>query len=651
MEGRAKLLGRCLAGPRASIAVCRLLLAAGLLAVMLFASLPAQAQTPHIAIGEVTFSHQGPDNTREYIEIANLGDSPWNPNDHWIMRVADPDDVTQLFVRILGVDPVPPGGVLLVEWGRPIEGVDCTSKGNIFCTGRENFSVDELRPEMSLAVFAPTADNAEPTVAEGTMLAYYFQGNVDNIDRETHGYDKAVAGKLWKDGDAVPTADLLEWGAALRMAPGPYPSEHGRRAADYYVTLSGFPSLNSPNDRDFREVTPYAPPPNTMNRPGTPGRPNYLHPGQPIPGQLTAGIFTVYARAAVATLASNTPPSGIQVVVWDPNGTPASSLYANNTWGPWLRIEGAPAVDALTVLNNPQRATRTLIMKSRADGALLMSTAGGDREKGFGPAAPMGLKAGFAAAAAADPVTGNEHYVAVDAGNGTIMHAVNENGKLGAWQPIAGVTTNAPVAAQWVTDGATLHVVAWNGDQLVLNRLGADGKFGAWQNLGAVSGRPEGIAPVAVWNPQAKRLEVFAAAGSEVQHRRLELTGAGEAKVASELKIPITTDKEVAVAVNPDSGLVRLLARGGGPEPGLSPRVDGEPGGAQSGFVLESLFDGTAWSAPKRLGTGRLPGPSPATPLFSRPVGLLNLFDASTGRFQELLIGEDAQIYHNAPTQ
>jgi hypothetical protein len=232
------------------------------------------------------------------------------------------------------------------------------------------------------------------------------------------------------------------------------------------------------------------------------------------------------------------------------------------------------------------------------------------------------------------------------------MHALNENGNLGPWQAIPGVTTNAPVAAYWNPDPAGLHVVAWNGNQLVFNRRGADGQFGAWQNLSApVSGRPEGIAPVAVGNPQARRVEVFAAAGSEVRHLRIEVSAAGEAKVVSEARIPILTNKEVAVAVNPDSGVVRVLARGGGPEPGLNPRVGNEAGGAQSGFVLESTFDGSAWSAPKRLGTGRLPGPSEATPLFSRPVGLLNMFDASTGRFQELLIGEDAQIYHNAPSQ
>jgi hypothetical protein len=657
MEARAKLLDRCFAHLHGPAWAGRMLLAASLLAVTLLAAPPALAQAPRIAIGELTFSHQGPDNAREYIEIANLGDTPWNPNNHWILRVADPDDVTQLFVRIQGVDPVPPGGVLLVEWGRPLtdpagDATACTTKGNLFCTGRENsageaFSVDELRPEMSLAVYAPTTNNEPPSVADGTMLAYYFQGDVANIDRDAHGYNKAVQSKLWKDGDAVPTGDKLEWGVGLRMGPPPYPATHGTSAADYFLQLSGFPTLTNAG---FDLVRPPAPSPATKNRPGTPGQPNYLHPGQPLPGQIAANFWSVRVQAFPVSLAQNAPPAAMQVVALGNDGRVATSLFNNNAWSPLTPLADVKEMEGVVFVNNPQRSGRTLLLRGKGEGAITISTATGDQP--FAAATAANVKAQFTPVAVVD-AQGREHILVVETGSGNILHGVIEGGKLGAFEPIAGATTNAPVAAAVTTDPAGLAVLSWKDSQLVLYLLGADGKFGAGINIGsAFASRLPGIAPALNWNPQAKRLEVVAVTGtaeaSELQHARIELT-ATEAKVGAVTKIAgIDTNAPPAIAVNPETGQVRMLVRGGGPEPGISPRDDGEPGGPQSGFVLELTFDGNAWSAPKRLGIGRLPGPSAATPRFTFPVAPETIFDPNTKRFQDFLIGEDGQIYHSA---
>ncbi len=46
----------------------------------------------------------------------------------------------------------------------------------------------------------------------------------------------------------------------------------------------------------------------------------------------------------------------------------------------------------------------------------------------------------------------DELYVAVDAGTGAVAFSQDVNGTLSAWQAIAGITTNAPVAAQWIPD-------------------------------------------------------------------------------------------------------------------------------------------------------------------------------------------------------
>ena|SRR5437870_9030736 len=88
-----------------------------------------------------------------------------------------------------------------------------------------------------------------------------------------------------------------------------------------------------------------------------------------------------------------------------------------------------------------------------------------------------------------------------------------------------------------------------------------------------------------------------------------------------------------------------LLARGAGHEPGLNPRQGNDPGDPQAGFVLEAIFDGTAWGAPKRVGSDRLPGVSDGTPLFKAPAAPVTLFDAGTQKFRDFLIGEDAQVY------
>jgi hypothetical protein len=112
----------------------------------------------------------------------------------------------------------------------------------------------------------------------------------------------------------------------------------------------------------------------------------------------------------------------------------------------------------------------------------------------------------------------------------------------------------------------------------------------------------------------------------------------------------LKTNAGPALAINPDSGQIRLLARGAGHEPGSNPRQGNDPGDPQAGFVLAATFDGTAWSAPKRVGLDRLPGVSDATPLFKAPVAPVTVFDANNKKFHDFLIGEDAQIYDGAVT-
>src|SRR5262249_38881116 len=267
-------------------------------------------------------------------------------------RPRDDSNARQIFIRIQGVQPIPPNGVLQIEWGRPVDDdnddldTTCTTGPNYLCVPgigfNDQFNTTDLEVDTALAVYAPTPNNEAPTVDGGAMLAYYLQlGGTDHdgtdlssVDKAEIGYTKAVQSKLWKEGD-IPQPVAVDWVRALRMGPGPYPADHGRKASDYYLTLAGLTALD--NDH-LTNVIPNIPPPNPPNRAGPPGRPNYLHPGIPIDGQIAAGVLSVRAQAVAASLAANAPPAAMQVVGQGNDGKVGTSLYANGKWSPMALI-------------------------------------------------------------------------------------------------------------------------------------------------------------------------------------------------------------------------------------------------------------------------------------------------------------------------
>jgi hypothetical protein len=671
MEGRARVL--CLGpdGPKLAAWASRLFLVASLLGFTFLSAPRAHAQAqPHLAISELNWELQGTDRTRECWEVANLGTAAWNPNDYWLLRIAAADGGTQQgFVRIQGVDSIPPGGVLFIEWGRPTTDLSPnilgTTKGNVFVTGRTfadgaAFDGSDLLPEMALAVYAPTTNNVTPTVADDTMVAYYFQGDPFTIDRDLYAYDKATAAGLWRLGDSAGNLNdpqhprAFDWARALRMGPGTYPINYGRSADDYYYTAAGVPSIDNAG---FDLTSPPADAPDTMNRAGTPALPNYLWGVPPLPGQITAGLFAVSAQAVPATLAANSPATGVVVAALSKDGVVGTTVFANNQWSPFLVFSGPP-IDGMTLIDNPKRQTRTLLVKAVGTGELGGAIGGADPGSAFGGLTDLNMAVNFAPVAAVDPATGDEYYVIVDT-KGAIGFSKAVNGTPGAFTAITGVTTDAPVAAVWNPDIGSLVVVAWNGNQLVLNSTDDTGKFGTWLNVGpAVTARPAGMAPVVAWNQGVKQVEIVMVSGdataADLGHARAQMT-----RTATTINSTVTTIASLptsvapAIAVNSDNGQVRLLARPGTKEPGLDPRTGSDdhsltadpPDTPQSGFVLASTFDGTAWSALARVATGRLPGPSPATPIFKTAVAPVTLYDANTKRFNDILIGEDAQIY------
>jgi hypothetical protein len=673
MEGRSRLLGLCPEGSKLAAWASQLFLVACLFGFTLLPSPRAQAQgQPRLAISEVGWEFQGTDRTREYWEIANLDTVAWNPNNYWLLRTAAAAIATQQgFVRIQGVDPIPPGGVLFVEWGRPTtdlgnNNVLGTSKANVFVTGRTfeggaAFDSSDLLPEMSLAIYAPTTGNAVPTPAAGTLVAYYFQGDPAAVDKDMYGYNKAVAAGLWKlDDSAANLNDPLHprafnWVRALRMGPGTYPANHGRTADDYYYTLVGVPAIDNPG---MDVVNPPAEAPRTMNRAGTLALPNYVWGVPPIPGQIAAGLFAVSAQAVPASLVANTPATGVTVAALSKDGVVGTTTFANSQWSPFAVLAGA-TVDGMALIDNPKRLTRTLLVKAVGTGAVGSAVSGTDPGAAFGALRDLGVAAKFPPVAVVDPATGDEYYVVVTTA-GAVSFSKAVDGTPAAFAAIAGLTTDAPVAATWNSDIGSLVVVAWNGNQLVLNSTDAAGKFGTWQNVGpAVTARPAELAPLVAFNPAVKQLEILMLSGqgtaADISHTRAQMTRTATTISATVTKVgTMPTSVTPAIAVDSDTGQIRLLARPGTKEPGLNPQTSGDDHGLtadpsdtpQSGFVLASTFNGTQWSALTRVALGRLPGPSPATPLFKTAVAPITLYDANTKRFNDILIGEDAQIYH-----
>ena len=97
--------------------------------------------------------------------------------------------------------------------------------------------------------------------------------------------------------------------------------------------------------------------------------------------------------------AADAPPAAMQVVALGADGTVATSLFANNAWSPIAPLAGAKDVEAAIFVNNPQRASRTLLLRAR-DGVLSSSSATGDQP--FGNLGGLEIKAQFSPVAVVD---------------------------------------------------------------------------------------------------------------------------------------------------------------------------------------------------------------------------------------------------------
>jgi hypothetical protein len=210
MEGRVTLLRGTSTPALIPVGISRLLLVVVLLTVMLLPMPRAEAQAqPRLAISEFQWELTGTDRTREYWEIANLGDTAWDPNNHWLFRARPREDsnARQIFIRVEGVQPIPPNGVLQIEWGRPVDDSNddldtaCTTGANYLCVPgigfNDKFNTSDLEVDTAVAVYAPTLNNETPNVDGGTMLAYYVQlGGADYGGTDLASVDRSYSGRV-----------------------------------------------------------------------------------------------------------------------------------------------------------------------------------------------------------------------------------------------------------------------------------------------------------------------------------------------------------------------------------------------------------------------------------------------------------------------
>jgi hypothetical protein len=610
----------------------------------------AQAGDTHIVFSETIYDLDGTDRTREYLEFANLGDKDWDPHSCWIYRWAANEGGAvedQIMIQIAGdgaknLKPIPPGGVLWVEWGRPNvdESWPAAEGPNVFGTGRPDsipFQTNDLQDRMAIALFAPQTapppfPNTDPNFGGATMLAYYVQGNLNRNDGTVAtlgasiGVKRAIALGLWDDYVAVPSG--YDWCNTLRWpAPAtghPVPANIGRRWQDYYLTLYGLPDLSiatgSLSDTDV--VNP---------RKGTPGQPNYQFGVPPIPGQTLDDGSSLQFMQVSATAAS-TPAGAIQIAAVDTNGGIATNTLTGDTWSGWQFV-GGPVLGKPVFVDNPKSSSRILVTVDANTGQLYTNrfTASGSQPATPGGWRALGGKVSGAPVLAIDPATGNEAVVANDASGQTTVFT-SQNGTFGAPQTLPGNAKLSDLAAAYTPAG--LLVLGFDGNQLRSTILDTSGKFSDLANVGAALPNRALIAPVVRFNSVAGQIEVLTAGpDGALQLARVKL-GATRADdlVTAHLSAGISTDTTPGMAVNTDTGDVLVIARGAD-----RPIPAGERLNPTRGYARTVMFRNASGKLdqPGQITTGQMPvGASPDA-----------AYNPNTKQFEQFVVGDDNQVY------
>jgi hypothetical protein len=612
----------------------------------------AQAGNTHIVVSEVLYDLDGTSQSRTYIEFANLGPQDWDPHNHWIYRWAAREDGTiedQVMIQIAGdgakdLKPIPPGGVLLVEWGRPDTKANfpAATGANVFATGRPTdipIQDDDLQDRIAIALFAPQGSapvtpDTDLTFGGATMLAYYLQGNINENNGTTNtlgdaiGAHRAIDLGLWDDYEGAPSghdwANVLRWPAPA--AGQPIASQIGRRRKDYYLSHYGLPSLSNA-DRGASTAGAVNP------RQGTPGQPNYQFPGELIPGQSSANGNSLQLLRVTATAASGSPAGSIQIAATDTSGAIATNLLSGDTWSGW-QIVGGPVLGKPVFADNIKTSSRLLVAVDAITGQLYANrfAASGSNPPAFQGWQAVGGKATGTPAVATDAGTGVEILVFNDA-TGQTMVLASQKGKFGPSQALPGNPKLTDLAAVFSTSG--LAILGFDGGQLRRSIGDPSGAFGDLANVGsAFNNRGPYIATVARYNSVSDQIEVLVTGESgALQLGHLKLGSGGAADTFSGwLPVGITTDSAPGMAVNSDTGDLLVIARGAD-----LPIPQGERLNPTAGQALVAMFRNASgkFDPVTRVDRGLMPrGASPDV-----------VYDDKAKQFQQFVVGDDNQVY------
>jgi hypothetical protein len=603
----------------------------------------------------VVYDLEGTDRFREYIEIANLGTTPWDPRGHWLYRWAvrtlEVNDANGLLPQVMlqisgegaaNLQPIPPGGVLLVEWGRPYpdEDIPAQEGPNVFAPGRpEPIGSEDLQSKMALALFAPQEEpplfpDEDPTFGEARMLAYYYQGAVTEdqgtgLDMAANiGMKRAAELGLWELGKAAPSG--YDWATTLRWpapAPGqPIPASIGRRAGDYYLTHYGLPSLSAA-DRARAEAGVVNP------RLGTPGQPNLQFPGELIPGQTLANGGALLLKQVAATMATTTagaPATAVHVAATNYSGAVATNLRAADNWAGWQFV-GGPAIGKPIFADNPRTGARVLLVVDAITGQLYINrfAPSGSDPAAFQGWRPIGGKVSGTPAVAVDSATGNEAIVFNDP-SGLTMVVTSENGVFGTPEPLPGDPKLTDVAVAYTPLG--IVVLGYEGPQLVMS-VQIQRAFTDLDNMGPPVANRAPIAPVIRYNQAAGRIEILTA-GENGALSLTRVTATTSPTVSAPLPVGISTDSTPGMAVNTDTGDVMIIARSAD-----RPIPEGErlnPTGGQARVAVLRNSSG-AFDPSSRVGVGLMP-PNSAPDV---------IYNAIAKQYEQFVVGEDFQAYRN----
>ncbi len=476
-------------------------------------------------ISEILYDPVGVNNGAQWIELMNAGSEPVVLNGAWIGA-----DNSARPLAVTGLDPVPPGGLVLVHWN-----AKGTSGGRDFFTG----TVTNLRA--SHGSLNLTGGSNPLDVA--AMLAFAQWGAADQ-----KGAAGASGRGLWPRDQFLPKiaaghSQSLAPGGSPRLPAGWYDAANPTPGAVNTAPVSAWrgwrlvgtaaltPAATWEMADDLLDVVSVA----------ANGAPiHYRHHND-----LWAPGVTLAPLTSLPVALAGSGGGTLDLALTDPDGGVWQRRLRAGGWSAPVLL-GRAALLPPALAYNPAAKELELVVADPA-GALQFSRSAGSA---WTPWGPVGALVGPVAPTLAINILDRPFDLLFTAPDGMVTGA---HFAAGAWSPplpAGGQTTLRPAVA--VTGAGTVEVVVTGPDHKVYHNQLTDGFWAGWRWTGLESA----VAPTLLSSPAENGLELFATGlDGRLLHQRM-LNGAW----GTPWPLGGVTGQPTAVTAGPDGGLELLLA-------------------------------------------------------------------------------------------